>query len=678
MKQNFINKLKQVHFKHWSNKKYAAFNSFKKIIKICTLAVAYSIIAEPTHLKAQGGDSTSTRIYELDEVTVQSTLIELKNAETGRSIEVINGSSIQLLPVTTIDELLRYVPGIDARQRGAFGTQTDFSIRGSNFNQVLVLIDGQKINDPLTSHFNSNIPISPSEIERIEIIRGPASAEYGPDATGGVINIITKTFSKNPQVRTFDANGKALIGQYNLINTDDGIFYGNDKFKLSGGVLLNKSDGNPLTSGLKGFFNINTVSLSGQLKLNSKWSASYRYAQDYRNFNAQWFYTALSIDSATEKLNRDRHQFQLARNTENSTTKINFSYISTKDNYILNSDYSFNNNTNLGSIQATHQIMLSNEIAILSGLSADQRAIESNNRGNHSLYHYGAFGTLSYKPLKSITINGGIRADDDESYGFNLLPQASMSYKVLNNLLIRVSAGRSIRAPDFTENYYNNYTASVYPGSTVGNRELKPEVSNNSELGFDYNLIPNSIISMTGFARWTSNQIDYVDTIADKIPYLTNLQKGAHYYYAINNSSTNTYGIDSRVSFKKTVSSNLCFNFTGGYTFTKYSSSFDKPSLYALLHLKHLINGEFFTEIGSVKWSINGLYKVRDSQNDIKLNHYLLGSYAVFNTSLDVAVYKKTGYLTLAVYNVFNKKYSDFLGAEMPGRWIAGGVKFKI
>ena len=199
MKQKLIRTKQLVRFKQWSNKRYAAFNSLKRTIKICTLAVAYSIVCKSVEVKAEGGDTTAIKTIEVDDVVVQSTLIELKNAQTGRSIEIIQGAQIQSLPVTTVDELLRYVPGIETQSRGAFGAQTDFTLRGSNFNQVLVLIDGQKINDPLTAHINSNIPISPSEIERIEIIRGSASAEYGPDATGGVINIISKTFSSNKQ-----------------------------------------------------------------------------------------------------------------------------------------------------------------------------------------------------------------------------------------------------------------------------------------------------------------------------------------------------------------------------------------------------------------------------------------------------------------------------------------------
>ena len=106
------------------------------------------------------------------------------------------------LPVHSIDDLLRYVPGIEIQARGPMGAQSDIVLRGGTFQQVLVIVDGIRINDPLTGHFNSYIPIAPSEIDRIEILKGASSAIYGSDAVGGVIHIITKTFASQSKEKT--------------------------------------------------------------------------------------------------------------------------------------------------------------------------------------------------------------------------------------------------------------------------------------------------------------------------------------------------------------------------------------------------------------------------------------------------------------------------------------------
>ncbi|HID99484.1 MAG TPA: TonB-dependent receptor, partial [Thiotrichaceae bacterium] len=81
--------------------------------------------------------------------------------------------------------------GVDLRERGTFGVQGDLSIRGANFSQVLILINGIKVYDPQTAHHNLDIPVSLSDVERIEILNGHGSSIYGENAFGGVINIVT-------------------------------------------------------------------------------------------------------------------------------------------------------------------------------------------------------------------------------------------------------------------------------------------------------------------------------------------------------------------------------------------------------------------------------------------------------------------------------------------------------
>ncbi len=137
----------------------------------------------------------SQTAIELDPVTVTASLSSQKISRTGRNVVVIKGEEFNKLPVHSIDELLRYLPGIEIQQRGPMGSQSDIVLRGGTFQQVLVILDGVRLNDPNTGHFNSYIPIAPAEIDRIEILKGASSAIYGSEAVGGVIQIITKSFA---------------------------------------------------------------------------------------------------------------------------------------------------------------------------------------------------------------------------------------------------------------------------------------------------------------------------------------------------------------------------------------------------------------------------------------------------------------------------------------------------
>ncbi len=189
---------------------------------------------------------TAQEEIELDPITVTSSLTPVSVSRTGRNIIVVKGEEFNRLPVNSIAELLRYLPGLEVQSRGAMGSQSDLVIRGGTFQQVLVLLDGIRLNDPVTGHFNSYIPIAPAEIERIEILKGASSAIYGSEAVGGVIHVITKSFSAKKGKKQISAGAKIAAGDYHLFAADAGGFYNNGKTSVSGGFLTNNSKGQPL------------------------------------------------------------------------------------------------------------------------------------------------------------------------------------------------------------------------------------------------------------------------------------------------------------------------------------------------------------------------------------------------------------------------------------------------
>src|SRR3954447_9280061 len=92
--------------------------------------------------------SARAQQVELDPVTITSSLQPVSASASGRNIVVIKGEQIAKLPVHSLDELLRYVPGVEVQMRGPMGAQSDIVLRGGTFQQVLVIIDGIRINDP--------------------------------------------------------------------------------------------------------------------------------------------------------------------------------------------------------------------------------------------------------------------------------------------------------------------------------------------------------------------------------------------------------------------------------------------------------------------------------------------------------------------------------------------------
>jgi iron complex outermembrane receptor protein len=415
--------------------------------------------------------------------------------------------------------------------------------------------------------------------------------------------------------------------------------------------------------------------------MTKKWSASYRYAHDVRDFNARWYFTDSPVDTSQEKVVRDLNQIQITRKNENSSTTISGSNINTTDVFNFNLKYAplSVNKTTFSNIQAIHQFQFFENSKILFGAVANQRSIESNNRGNHDLMHYSLFSTLSAKVSESLTLNGGIRIEYEKVYSLQFLPQINAAFKLNTKCIIRASIGRSIRAADFTENYYNNYVpGTVVPGNRIGNPDLKPENSWNAELGADYNFMPGLDLSATGFGRFAQNMIDYLKTHGDSIWNNSNLNKSGYYFYATNNSKVNTVGVDIKISGHKEINKYSKLYFMAGYTFLNITSPENTSSLYYLLHSKHLVNGTGGIEYRFVDFNLNGLYKVRDSQTSKATSHILKGSYTVWNGNFDIALFKKNVFAIFTINNIFNEKYSDFLGAEMPGRWITIGAKMRL
>src|SRR5689334_7149105 len=123
-------------------------------------------------------------------VTAADSPVELGSIT--RTMTIITRQQIDALPAHTVADVLRLASSVDVRARGVLGVQTDFAIRGANFGQMLMLVDGVRLNDAQAGHHNGDIPVPLEAVERIEILQGPGSAIFGADAFGGTVNVITR------------------------------------------------------------------------------------------------------------------------------------------------------------------------------------------------------------------------------------------------------------------------------------------------------------------------------------------------------------------------------------------------------------------------------------------------------------------------------------------------------
>ncbi len=270
---------------------------------------------------------------------------------------------------------------MEVQARGPMGVQSDFVLRGGTFQQVLVIVDGMRVNDPNTGHFSSYIPIAPAEIERIEILKGGSSAIYGSDAVGGVIHIITKSFNVRSSQKRKNLVSQFAVGENDLFNVNAGGFYSNGKTAIGGGILSNNSSGEKLR-GINGYYYLNTLSLSAKHYINANWQIMMRSAYDSRDFAAQNFYTSIKLDTASEKVKTFWNQLRVVYQKNKNKISIDAGYKTVNDEFLLNPVGMANNNkSKLWQALGVYEHRFSAQTVLTSGGQFQLRKIKSNDRG---------------------------------------------------------------------------------------------------------------------------------------------------------------------------------------------------------------------------------------------------------------------------------------------------------
>lgn len=167
----------------------------KSTLILLSLGCTIAVYGQKASLNSQEIE-TRQDTTKLNEIIISENRLQIPFARQSRNIQIVTSEEIKRLPGNSLNEILQSVNGVDIRQRGPFGSQADISIDGGSFEQTLVLVNGVKMADPQTAHHALNLPIPLDAIERIEIIRGPASRIYGINSLTGAINIVTKNLRK--------------------------------------------------------------------------------------------------------------------------------------------------------------------------------------------------------------------------------------------------------------------------------------------------------------------------------------------------------------------------------------------------------------------------------------------------------------------------------------------------
>lgn len=645
-------------------------------------------------------NSAAQTTIELDSIRVTASRISSTVSESGKNVSVITQAEIRQMPVTSVDELLRSLPGLNLNSRQGFGIQSDVGIRGSTFSQVLFMLDNIPLNDPLTAHFNTNIPVSLSEIGQIEIIRGPSSASYGADAVGGVVHIKTKTYMEREVVRSNKllnyATADLGAGQNGLLSADGALELQGDNWRVSASLRSVESDGERLSnpgfdSGnsdneyYNNYFTLRNTSASISYRPAENWSFYVRGGLDYRDFSARYFYTRSEFDESVEEITSRWILSSITRDTGNNRTELNLSYRTVDDLFDFNSRIGIAPNehtTDRFFINLSHQVLTGSQNSflgnkrIMAGAQMSNKTINSTDRGNHDELMGGFYLISQLNPFHRFNVTASARYQFDSRGNNDILPQLSASY-TLDKLTLRTSAGRAIRVGDFTERFISSRIQNLTPGRNIGNPDLAPERSYTIDAGADLRPVSGTKVSITGFYRTSSNLIDYVLTNSNEISNADNLQPNETYFYSRNISSANTSGIEFLINQRARIAANLPAHLEAGYTYLHTSAETGEVSKYISNHPSHQLSFNIRLSGNRITFSSQSAYKVRSSETADIIAAEVPGSYFVTNLNAEYKLLSQLSIYT-KILNLTDTQYQEILGPPMPGRWIMGGIRLDI
>ena len=610
---------------------------------------------------------------ELNPIVITGNLSAQRSRETGRNITIIRQEDIRNIPANSLDELLKFIPGIEVQQRGPQGAQSDIVIRGGTFQQVLVVIDGSRLNDPLTGHFNSYIPIHPSEIDRVEILKGAASAVFGPDAVGGVIHIITKNFQRKYMEEGHSLQVQIQPGSMGMLNTSMRTRLQGKKTYFSLGYQQQKADG-PELRGTTGFFNNRNIVLSTGRVFNHGWTVLLRGALDRRSFNAQNFYTSFISDTANEQVNSAWQQLLISRQKEKSRLDIIVSGKQLEDTYYFRpSSIPNNNKTQIYSVQVNNTYKLTDRTTWIAGIQSISKRIRSNDRGDHDHLHAGVFSIFTHSLPASIVLSESIRADWDQSYKWVLVPQFNIAWSP-SRFTFRSSIGRSIRDADFTERF-NNYNKPLVTGGSIGNPSLNAEKAWNMEFGIDASITSSIELKSTIFKRSQTNLIDWFPTAFADMPRRENLSPTGNFALASNIASVNTKGVELDLFGIHQWSSKHRIRWnTGVVWLNSKTAGGTAPSFYLSSHAKFMWSSSLQWSMRQSSISLSSLYKQRNPQPAGSFAVGVTPNYFLLNVKFEQKFFKERTSLFFQITNIGNIRYSDLLGSIMPGHWWSAGA----
>ncbi len=573
---------------------------------------------------------------------LQTTIVVLGNpdpvtqGESARSVTTLDTQQHRLA-FQDVEDYLRTDASVFIQQRGAANTQSDISIRGTSFEQTLVLLNGLRINDAETSHFNLDVPVPLEAIATISVLHGSGSTLYGSDAIGGVVDFTTfkpeaTTLRLRAGAGSFGENQQSFLASY----------AGHRISQVLAGTREHSDGFIPDRDFL-------TESASSETRITTPLGdTDLLFAGSDRPFGADQFYGPYN------SFERTKGWFASANQPLGPNTNAVVGYRRHSDIFVLFRDRPaiYKNQHIDESWQAAlrrHDILFKNA-TLYYGLEEDTDAIQSNNLGHHARNRGAGYLDLDLRAAQRGTISIGLREEVLSGGRSVFSPQLAGSLWLPHSLKLRASLGYGFRLPTYVDLYYSD-------PRHIANPNLKPESAWNYDGGMDWYLNPHTAASLTVFYSRQTDAIDYVRATSTAS------------YQASNLNSLHFTGIESSVDWHPTSRQQLKADWT--LLFGAQSALNGLQSDYISNYPTNNASLEW-TQSFKQSWTQGILLRTRLGVTQ----RYQQTPYPVWDASIAREAGRIHPFLQLS--NLTNTGYQEIIGVPMPGRSITGGVELSL
>ncbi len=617
------------------------------LIFLCyTLSLAYSV---QTAYAQSGEEMEMLRLfYKEKDLVVSPTRYEKPISQVAENITVITAKEIEEMNAHTLTDVLNIITGVQIEIRGGPGSVTMSRIQGSDFKHVLVLIDGVALNN-LSDNVADIGAIPVQNIERIEIIKGPASSAWG-SSLGGIINIITKSVghSLEPEGTLAVSYGEKETGDYRVdisgkVNRVGYYLYTghlhSDGFSPNNSVSINN------------FYTKLNVDLTRKvnLLLTFGYNKGSRGLGEYPDFDLsfnhdfEYIFSAISLNAAIS----NKADLSLSFRTSRQNAEFFYNQMSTGVELEKNT---YDDRSNGGSAKL---IWRGKMHTFVIGTDYDNGELESNTitSGKHRLEKWAVFVNDTII-INKLSITPGFRYDYTSTNGNFTSPSLGITYTLGEKSIFRADIAMGFNIPPLTATYGTGFFFTPNPN-------LEVEKVWSYQVGIESSALKYLWLKTTVFRHDVSDAI-----FTEELPDGT--------FTKINKDEIRRQGFEVEIETSPVYN----VSFKGGFIFQDVKNLETDKTMKDIARYTYDI-GLKYDDKKSLKGSLTGHYVWWNAEQSLN------GRYSSFIWDFNFIkkLYKSndgTAEVFLTAHNIFNGSQYLYETFKNPGRWIEAGIRVKF